>query len=159
MTDKEDSGLNRTYNGVLTELPPNGVFVFGSNTQGRHGKGAAYSARIHFGAQYGQAAGLQGRSYAIITKDLTKVAHPSIPEGQIIQSIKRLYNEAINTPDKDYYIAYAGGSRNLNGYTDVHMAQIFAQAAKGAAIPTNIVFEQGFYQLVKRYYLHINQNG
>lgn len=60
------------YKGIITELPENGIFVFGSNTQGRHGKGAALLAKNKFGAIYGQAKGLQGQSYAIITKDLTK---------------------------------------------------------------------------------------
>ena len=44
------------------------IFVFGSNLAGRHGKGAAKSA-LAYGAVYGQGSGLQGRSYAIPTKD------------------------------------------------------------------------------------------
>ena len=47
------------------------IFVFGSNTEGRHGAGAALYARQHHGAIYGQARGLQGNSYAIVTKDLS----------------------------------------------------------------------------------------
>ena len=46
------------------------IFVFGSNLAGRHGKGGALTARVHHGAVYGQGEGLQGRSYAIPTKDL-----------------------------------------------------------------------------------------
>jgi hypothetical protein len=46
------------------------VFVFGSNREGRHGKGAALEARARHGAIYGQAEGLQGNSYAIVTKEL-----------------------------------------------------------------------------------------
>ena len=49
------------------ERPP--VFVFGSNLAGRHGKGAALHARLFYGAVYGKGDGLQGRSYAIPTKD------------------------------------------------------------------------------------------
>lgn len=47
---------------------PEWVFVFGSNLDGRHGKGAALAARNEYGAKYGVAKGLQGRSYAIPTK-------------------------------------------------------------------------------------------
>lgn len=47
----------------------NAIFVFGSNLGGRHGAGAALYARQHCGAIYGQGAGLQGKSYAIPTKD------------------------------------------------------------------------------------------
>ena len=45
------------------------IFVFGSNLAGRHGKGAARTARKEHGAIYGKGAGLQGNSYAIPTKD------------------------------------------------------------------------------------------
>lgn len=45
------------------------IFVFGSNLAGRHGKGAAKFALDNRGAIYGQGIGLQGRSYAIPTKD------------------------------------------------------------------------------------------
>lgn len=45
------------------------IFVFGSNLGGRHGKGAAYHAKLHHGAIQGQGEGLQGQSYAIPTKD------------------------------------------------------------------------------------------
>ena len=45
------------------------IFVFGSNTEGRHGAGAAKTA-MAWGAKYGQSMGRQGQTYAIITKDL-----------------------------------------------------------------------------------------
>jgi hypothetical protein len=45
------------------------VFVFGSNLGGRHGKGAALTARIQHGAQYGVGEGLTGNSYALPTCD------------------------------------------------------------------------------------------
>ena len=44
------------------------IFVFGSNTSGRHGKGAALEA-LRFGAIKGKGIGLMGQSYAIPTKD------------------------------------------------------------------------------------------
>lgn len=49
------------------ELKPEQIFVFGSNLSGRHGKGAAKDA-MGWGAVWGQAAGLQGRTYGIPTK-------------------------------------------------------------------------------------------
>jgi hypothetical protein len=45
------------------------IFTFGSNLSGIHGKGAAKTA-LKWGAKFGQATGLQGRTYAIPTKDL-----------------------------------------------------------------------------------------
>lgn len=44
------------------------IFVFGSNTAGRHGKGAALEAYEKWGAKRGQGSGRQGNSYAIPTK-------------------------------------------------------------------------------------------
>lgn len=37
----------KTYSGMIQNLAPNQVFVFGSNTQGKHGKGAALTAKIN----------------------------------------------------------------------------------------------------------------
>lgn len=53
----------------ITNLPPDHIFVFGSNRAGRHGKGAASDAVNYFNAVYGKGEGFQGRSYAIPTKD------------------------------------------------------------------------------------------
>lgn len=59
-------------NGYIGHIRPdeNVVFVFGSNPEGRHGKGAAKVAVDNFGAIYGQGEGLQGNAYALPTKDL-----------------------------------------------------------------------------------------
>jgi hypothetical protein len=46
----------------IDELPDDGVFVFGSNTDGDHCGGAALVALKRFGAVNGQAEGPQGRS-------------------------------------------------------------------------------------------------
>lgn len=135
----------RTYKGILTELPPNSVFVFGSNTQGRHGAGAALAARRFFGAKYGQASGLQGQSYAIITKDLTKNIHPSISRDAIILQIMALYNWAKNDANTSFYIAYSGDGVNLNGYTPQDMAEMF----NSSPIPDNIVFEEGMAKMIQ----------
>lgn len=44
------------------------IFVFGSNLQGRHGKGAALEAKLHWGAVQGEGDGRTGQAYAIPTK-------------------------------------------------------------------------------------------
>lgn len=46
---------------------PGDIFVFGSNTQGRHDGGAARCAVNEWGAEFGKAVGIQGDSYAIPT--------------------------------------------------------------------------------------------
>ena len=52
----------------INRLKNNQIFVFGSNQSGRHGKGAAKTA-VGWGAVYGQAEGLQGKTYGIPSKD------------------------------------------------------------------------------------------
>ena len=58
----------RTTPDEIKKLEQGQIFVFGSNLSGRHGKGAAKTA-LGWGANWGQAAGLQGRTYGIPTKD------------------------------------------------------------------------------------------
>lgn len=59
---------SRTSSTMITELKYNEIFVFGSNLLGRHGRGAAKQA-MKWGAIYGRGNGLQGRTYAIPTKN------------------------------------------------------------------------------------------
>ncbi len=51
----------------ITKLEPGQIFVFGSNLDGNHGKGAAKFAWQKFGAQYKVAEGLTGQCYALPT--------------------------------------------------------------------------------------------
>ena len=137
----------KTYSGFIHYLNKDQIFVFGSNTQGRHGKGAALTARLRFGAIYGKPEGIQGKSFAIITKDLTKKTHPSRTASQIIDQIEKLYKYATLHPDKEFIIAYKCGDHNLNAYSSKDMAKIFASID----IPENIVFDKQFYEFVKLY--------
>lgn len=52
------------------------IFVFGSNLAGRHGAGAALTAKKHWGAVQGVGSGHVGMSYAIPTKDEHLVVLP-----------------------------------------------------------------------------------
>jgi hypothetical protein len=133
----------KTYKGDITHLEPNQIFIFGSNTQGRHSLGAALTAKERFGAKYGQSKGLQGQSYAIITKDLTKYVHPSISKEKIIEQIEELYQFAQNNKDKEFLVAYKVG-KNLNSYSSQEMADMFSSKN----IPENIVFEETFSKLL-----------
>lgn len=140
----------KTYKGLINELPANGIFVFGSNTQGRHSLGAALIAKTKFGAKYGQPDGLQGRSYAIVTKDLTKDTHPSYPKEMITIQIATLYAFAKLAWQSEFYIAY-GIRSNLNGYTPQEMADMFKEAINWCdpkEIPSNITFNEEFAKLI-----------
>jgi len=136
----------KIYDGLILkrlDLPENGIFVFGANTEGRHSKGAALVAYREFDAEYGNPQGPQGDSYAIVTKDLRKRVHPSIPRVYIEIQIKDLYIYAQVNRDKEFYIAYGIGP-NLNAYSPKEMAEMFSCAP----IPDNIVFEHKFSHLL-----------
>ncbi|RTY85498.1 A1S_2505 family phage non-structural protein [Flavobacterium sp. RSP15] len=60
--------IERTTPEIIKAISEKEVFVFGSNLSGRHGKGAAKTA-LGWGAKYGQASGIQGKTYGIPTKD------------------------------------------------------------------------------------------
>ena len=67
----------------IDKLASNEIFVFGSNTQGAHGGGAARTA-MNWVAIYGQAFGLQGKTFAIPTVDYTKSGKISILKNQTV---------------------------------------------------------------------------
>lgn len=150
MSRIKDIESRKIYEGNINELEPNQIFVFGANLEGRHGKGSALIARQRFGAIYGQAEGLQGQSYGIVTKDLTKKIHPSISKERIMEQIDKLYEFARNNMDKEFFVAYSGTGKNLNSYSSNEMAMMF----KRNDIPNNIIFEKEFYKLI--YYNELN---
>ena|SRR6185436_3360576 len=100
------------------------IFVFGSNTEGRHGKGAALYAKEHYGAIYGKAKGYQGKSYAIITKDLSK-GKRSISLEYIDQQIKEFNKYTWQDFDSNYIISALGMS--LAGYTKKEIKGLFVK--------------------------------
>lgn len=130
ITPEETVSGEREYtpeNLSKANMPANGIFVFGSNTEGRHGKGAAETAKKEFGAIQGQAEGLQGKSYAIITKDLAK-GERSIPlynlEGTSIADGVRDFIEFANAhPELKFYVTKLGSK--LAGYTVEEIKDIF----------------------------------
>jgi hypothetical protein len=145
----ETSNSNQFYEGNITP-EPNTVFVFGSNPEGRHGAGTAKIAKEQFGAIYGQGEGLQGNSYALPTKDLRIKENnslKSISPEQIVDNIKKLYEVAIQNPDKQFKVAYRNTSdKSLNGYTGLEMIEMFNNAGQ---IPPNIVFSKEWFDTGK----------
>lgn len=122
-------------------MPVNGIFVFGSNTEGRHGKGAALTAKEEFGAKYGQAEGLQGQSFAIITKDLSK-GERSISLDKIQSGIVNLLSEATKNPNKKYYVTKLGSS--LAGYSIEEIKGIFEKLNNAFGINDNIILPKEY---------------
>lgn len=141
--------MYKSFSEIKDYNNPNHILVFGSNTQGRHGKGSALLAKTNYGAKNGLAKGPQGNCYAIITKDLTKRIHPSVSKGLIIQQISELYKYAIYNSELEFLIPYKN-EPNLNNYTPLEMADMFILASKLTInkIPENIVFHESFIPLL-----------
>lgn len=126
-------------------VPEDGtIFVFGSNPEGRHGAGSAAAARKHFGAIYGQGEGLQGSSYALPTTDLTKWERPSMSREQIIENIRKMYNCALDNPDKKFKVAYRNqpDEVTLCGYSGKQLMSMFREAAEPIGYPDNVYFSK-----------------
>ena len=89
----------------IEKLNPNQVFVFGSNAHGHHAGGAARQALEKFGARWGQAKGLQGQSYGIVTLDenMRKVSLHYI-RLQLVQ----LAEFATANPEKEFLLTAIG---------------------------------------------------
>ena len=102
----------------IIALKPNEIFVFGSNLQGYHAGGAAYTARVLFGAKYGNGDGIQGQSYAI----------PTMQGG--VETIKpyvdKFIDFACNHPDLDFLVTRIGCG--IAGFTPQEIAPLFKEA-------------------------------
>lgn len=122
----------------ITDLNENEVFVFGSNMAGRHGKGAALEA-MKFGAKYGKGEGIQGRSYAIPTKDR---GLRTLPIYAIQHYVNQFILYAKANPSKTFLVVEIGCK--LAGYTPGQIAPLF----KDAIQLTNVQLPESFWRIL-----------
>lgn len=106
------------------------IFVFGSNLAGRHGKGAALTARRDFGAVYGQGVGRTGYAYAIPTKD---AALRSLPLSSIAEYVQAFIRYADENPGVIFQVTRIGCG--LAGYTDAQISPMFRGAPGNCVLP------------------------
>lgn len=108
------------------------IFVFGSNLAGRHGKGAADSAKRLWGAQYGVGKGLTGQSYAIPTKDENFNVLP-------LEDIQKHVNDFLEfaKANKGWLFFVTAFGTELAGYSVTQIKGLFGDFSK---LPYNIVF-------------------
>ena len=106
------------------------VFVFGSNLAGRHGKGAALTARLEHGAVYGRGEGRQGNSYAIPTKDRELA---TLPLPQIAEYVCSFLVYARQNPREEFEVTRIGCW--LSGYKDEQIRPMFAGAPPNVTLP------------------------
>ena len=115
--------VNRITPEYIKKLGAKEIFVFGSNQSGRHGKGAAKTA-LGWGAVWGQAEGMQGRTYGIPTKDSSVLKTLSIDE--IKPYVDRFIEFAKTRPDLSFLVTEVGCG--LAGLKPKDVAPLFKAA-------------------------------
>ena len=101
---------------IIHSLRPGQVFVFGSDSKGSHGGGAAAKA-LRLGAKLGQAEGMQGDCYAIVTMDGLDVMK---------EQIERFIRYAKEHPDRTFLVTAIGCG--VAGHTPSEVAPLFVKA-------------------------------
>jgi hypothetical protein len=114
------------------------MFVFGSNKAGRHGKGAALTARLKHGAIYGKGFAAQGDSYAIPTKGYRL---EPLPLEEIKGYVEGFLRFAHTYPNIRFTVTNIGCG--LAGYKPAQIAPFF----RGA--PNNCYFSKEFEQYIR----------
>lgn len=115
------------------------IFVFGSNRQGRHGKGAAKYAEDHWGAIYGRGEGRQGMAYALPTK---QEPYTTLRLEEIQDHVETFLKYARRHQRFKFLITEIGCG--LAGYSPKYIAPLFVNA------PSNCVFTDSFRVVLDR---------
>jgi hypothetical protein len=89
--------------------------------------GAALTARNKFGAIYGQSEGLQGQSYAIITKELRKEYQP-VSLQEVKEGVDTFIQFAKDNKHLTFYVVELGC--NLAYFTVEQIAPLFRPAMR-----------------------------
>lgn len=138
----------RITKSYITHLEDNQIFVFGSNEAGSHIGGAALTAYNKFNAKNGQGYGLQGRSFAIPTKNWELKTLP-------IKEIKFYVDKAIK-----FFKVYSKNEQGfhlldflvteigtgLAGYTCEEIAPLFKEALE----LDNVFLPQSFLDVLNK---------
>lgn len=117
------------------------IFVFGSNRQGRHGKGAAATARAKHGAIWGCREGRQGNSYAIITKELNP-NEPPVTLDEIRVGVFTFLDYAERNRHLTFNVTPIGCG--LAGFDAEQIAPMFMDA------PNNVLLPYEFQRVLTR---------
>lgn len=119
----------------ITSLNEGEVFVFGSNEKGIHGKGAAKTA-MQWGAQKGQAEGLQGSTYAIPTKSNPNT---SLKIEDVKSYVDNFIKYATEHPELTFLVTEIG--TGLAGFSAEEIAPLFADATgvNNIRLPANFL--------------------
>lgn len=121
----------------VDSLEQNEVFVFGSNLNGMHAGGASLMALRNFGAEWGQAEGMQGQSYAIPT-DIRGEAVENV-SAYLKKHIDKFIDYAKDHQEKTFLVTKVGCGNA--GFDEDFMAQFFKEALdiKNVRLPREFV--------------------
>jgi len=108
------------------------IFVFGSNEAGRHGRGAALEAKLHWGAQQWVGRGRTGQAYAIPTKN-SQLRVLMLPMIQLYVGFFLEY--ARQRVELTFLLTKIGCG--LAGYQESDIAPMFKNAPKNVIKPEN----------------------
>jgi len=131
----------------IQDLKDNEIFIFGSNTDGRHGAGAAAYALKHFGAVYGKGVGLAGQSYAIPTRKFFKNEYNNwelrtLELSKIARYVYDFIGFASVHKEKDFLVSEIGCGHA--GLIPEDIAPLFA----GAITMSNVFLPQSFIDVL-----------
>ena len=113
----------------ISKLEKGEIFVFGSNKLGKHGKGAARTAKMKFGASEGIGEGLYGRSYALPTKSRpTKQKRDILSLEEIEWYIDRFIKKAKANPELTFLVTKIGCG--LSRYSPKQIGPLFQDAVE-----------------------------
>lgn len=114
----------------MTSAPgAKGVFVFGSNLLGIHGRGAALYARRHYGAKLGVGEGPTGRAYALPTKSTPRT---SLSMAQLASAAERFIEYARARPHEAFLLTKVGCG--LAGFREADVARLFSDASENVML-------------------------
>lgn len=121
----------------INHLEENQIFVFGSNEAGRHGAGAAATAKHKFGAKNRVGNGIQGQSYGIPTKDKEL---KRLGLGKIRKYAKEFLEYAREHPENEFLLTAIGCGLAHNKPKDI--APMFKNH------PENVILPLEFYKVL-----------
>lgn len=123
------------YYRKLMQVRSDTIFVFGSNLQGIHGAGAAYTAYKDYGARMFHAEGIMGRSYALPT--VNTVYQPKMD----LQDVKKHVDIFKKCADLNSHLVFLVTQIGcgLAGHKVSEVAPMFAECASNCILPEAFV--------------------
>jgi len=123
----------------ITHLEPNQIFVYGANSAGRHGAGAAKLA-LRWGAKMGEY-GLNGQTYGIPTKD-KKIQ--TLPLDKIQLHVNDFLATAFSHQEYEFLVTKIGCGLAL--YQPKDIAPLFKIIKTG--VFENVILPEEFHKYI-----------